>query len=184
VSVRIVDEQGVTVADAQEGYVWIHGKTLTSGYLNGVDADLFKPDGWFDTGDLGFMWDEELFISGRAKDLIIRGGVNTSPQQIEWAVEEFMALRAGQVAAFSVIYHGRSTEEVVVLIGRHIDRTKEIEIRSSIARVVAEKIGMQVDRIVFTASGRLPKTTSGKLQRGLAKQMFLDGHFLEKEMEQ
>ena len=152
---------------------------MATGYLNGVDGEYFYEGGWFDTGDLGFLVDGELYISGRAKDLIIRGGVNASPQHVEWAIEQFLELRPGQVAAFSVIDTTTAKEEVIVVIGKRITAEHLAELKANIARVSAEQAGVQIDRVVFTASARMPKTTSGKVQRALARQMYLNRDFDE-----
>ena len=161
----------------------ISGASVTTGYLNGVDSEHFYDGGWFDTGDLGFLVDGELYISGRAKDLIIRGGVNVSPQHVEWAIEQFLELRPGQVAAFSVIDTTTAKEQVVVVIGKRMAAESLAELKANIARVSAEQAGVQVDRVVFAASARLPKTSSGKVQRALARQMYLNREFDETDDE-
>jgi fatty-acyl-CoA synthase len=181
-AVKIVDAQGLDLGEAAEGRLMISGASVATGYLNGVDSEHFYEGGWFDTGDLGFLVDGELYISGRAKDLIIRGGVNASPQHVEWAVEQFLELRPGQVAAFSVIDTLTAKEEVVV-IGKRMAAALIAEQKASIARVSAEQAGVQIDRVVFTASAKLPKTTSGKVQRALARQMYLNRDFDETDDE-
>lgn len=182
-AVKIVDEQGIDLGESSEGRVFISGASVAGGYLNGVDSENFHEGGWFDTGDLGFIVDGELYISGRAKDLIIRGGVNASPQHVEWAIEQLMELRPGQVAAFSVIDPRSSKEEVIVLVGHRIAADRTSELISGIARVVAEQAGVQVDRVVFTTSSKIPKTTSGKVQRSRARAMYLNREFDQTEME-
>jgi fatty-acyl-CoA synthase len=182
-AVKIVDAQGHNLGEAAEGRLMIAGASVATSYLNGVDGEHFHEGGWFDTGDLGFLVDGELYISGRAKDLIIRGGVNASPQHVEWAIEQFLELRPGQVAAFSVIDTTTAKEEVVVVIGRRIAPALSAELKAKIARLSAEQAGVQIDRVVFTASAKLPKTTSGKVQRALARQMYLNRDFDETDDE-
>ena len=182
-AVKIVDAQGHDLGEAAEGRLMISGASVATGYLNGVDSENFYEGGWFDTGDLGFLVDGELYISGRAKDLIIRGGVNASPQHVEWAIEQLLELRPGQVAAFSVIDTTTAKEEVVVVIGKRITAERLAELKANIARVSAEQAGVQIDRVVFTASAKLPKTTSGKVQRTLARQMYLNRDFDETDDE-
>jgi fatty-acyl-CoA synthase len=182
-AVKIVDAQGHDLGEAAEGRLMISGASVAAGYLNGVDSEHFHEGGWFDTGDLGFLVDGELYISGRAKDLIIRGGVNASPQHIEWAIEQLLELRPSQVAAFSVIDTATAKEEVVVIIGKRITATQAAALKAHIARAAAEQAGVQIDRVIFTASAKLPKTTSGKIQRALARQMYLNREFDETELE-
>ena len=182
-AVKIVDVKGLDLGEAAEGRLMISGASVATGYLHGVDSEHFYEGGWFDTGDLGFLVDGELYISGRAKDLIIRGGVNASPQHVEWAIEQFLELRPGQVAAFSVIDPLTAKEEVVVVIGKRMAAVLSADLNANIARVSAEQAGVQIDRVVFTASSKLPKTTSGKVQRALVRQMYLNRDFDETDDE-
>lgn len=182
-AIKIVDAQGYDLGEAAEGRLMISGASVATSYLNGVDSENFYEGGWFDTGDLGFLVDGELYISGRAKDLIIRGGVNASPQHVEWAIEQLLELRPSQVAAFSVIDTFTAKEEVVVVIGKRIAPALSAELKANIARISVEQAGVQIDRVVFTASAKLPKTTSGKVQRALARQMYLNRDFDETDDE-
>ncbi len=182
-AVKIVDEQGHDLGEAAEGRLMISGASVATAYLNGVDDHNFYPGGWFDTGDLGFLVDGELYVSGRVKDLIIRGGVNASPQQIEWAVEQFLELRPGQVAAFSVIDPVSAKEEIVVVVVKRRPADMAPELQAQLARVVVEQAGVQIDRLVLSGTVKLPKTTSGKVQRSLARQMYLNGEFNDAKVE-
>lgn len=182
-AVKIVNELGLDLGEAVQGRVWISGASVATAYLDGVDSGYFHGGGWFDTGDLGFMVDGELYISGRVKDLIIRGGVNASPQHVEWAIEQFLELRPGQVAAFSVIDVHSAKEEVVAVVGKRVASSAAGSLMTQVAKVATEQAGVQIDRVVFTASGKLPKTTSGKMQRAVARQMYLNHDFDEIELE-
>ncbi len=182
-AVKIVNELGVDLGEAVQGHVWISGASVATAYLDGVDSGSFYDGGWFDTGDLGFLVDGELYISGRVKDLIIRGGVNASPQHVEWAIEQFLELRPGQVAAFSVIDTAGAKEEVIAIVGKRVAGNAAEAMMAQVAKVAAEQAGVQIDRVVFTASGKLPKTTSGKVQRAVARQMYLNRDFDETELE-
>lgn len=182
-AVKIVNDQGHDLGEAAEGRLMISGASVASAYLNGIDDHNFYPSGWFDTGDLGFLVDGELYVSGRVKDLIIRGGVNASPQQIEWAVEQFLELRPGQVAAFSVIDPVSAKEEIVVVVVKRRPADLVPELQAQLARVVVEQAGVQIDRLVLSGTAKLPKTTSGKVQRSLARQMYLNGEFNDAKVE-
>ena len=181
--VKVVNGQGLDLGEAAEGRVFISGASVATSYLNGADLESFYEGGWFDTGDLGFLVAGELYISGRVKDLIIRGGVNASPQHVEWAVEQLLDLRPSQVAAFSVINTLVAREEVVVVVGKRLAADTLAATKIRVAQAVAEQTGVQIDRVVFIASGHLPKTTSGKVQRALARQMYVNHEFDQTELE-
>lgn len=176
VRVKVVSKDGANAPQGVEGLLFISGPSVAVSYLHGAEADKFS-DGWFDTGDLGFIDEGEVFISGRLSDVIIRGGINLSPTRIEWAVEELLGLRSGQVAAFSVLDHEKSKEIVVVVVGRVPDEANEAEMRVRIGRAVAVSVSVQLDQIVFVRSASIPRTTSGKVQRGRAREMFLRNEF-------
>lgn len=181
--IKIVDEAGHDLGESQEGRLLIAGESVATGYLENIDSEKFDADGWFDTGDLGFVVDGDLYITGRAKDLIIRGGMNISPQHIEWEIEQLLALRPGQVAAFSVIDTTTSREEVVVVVGKKLAPAQAGQVTIDIARMSAARIGLQIDRVIFTASGNLPRTTSGKVQRSVARKMYLNNDFDQSVLE-
>jgi acyl-CoA synthetase (AMP-forming)/AMP-acid ligase II len=171
------------------GEIWVAGPNVAQGYWRNPEAtaSVFKAriEGedpeccWLRTGDLGFV-DEmgELFITGRIKDLIIIRGINHYPQDIEATVEDcHPALRAHCGAAFSVVDH-HSEEQLVVV--QEIERAyrRQIdgeEIIASIREAIAREHDVAARAIVLIRTGTLPQTTSGKIQRNLARQMYLAG---------
>jgi acyl-CoA synthetase (AMP-forming)/AMP-acid ligase II len=173
------------------GEVWVSGPHVCKGYWRNSDATRAAFAGriageednqaWLRTGDLGFM-DEtgELFITGRSKDVIIVRGLNHSPQDIEHTVyNSHPALRRDCCAAFSVLTE-ENEEKVVVLqeVERTHRRTLEIEeTEASIREAVANEHEIKLDFIVLIPPGALPKTTSGKIQRSLARRMWLENSF-------
>lgn len=175
IAVKVADAAGNDVGEMQQGRILIAGDSITTGYWDGSETERFT-DGWFDTGDLGFLLDGEIYISGRAKDLIIRGGVNVSPHLIEHAVENMLGLRNGEVAVFSHIDQAHSKEEVIVVASKQPTLAELDGLHISIAKHVVESVGIQIDRILFSRM-RLPKTTSGKIQRNQVRQMYLNGEF-------
>lgn len=172
-AVSIRRTNGELAADDEQGHIWIAGDSITNGYLGGVDSQRFA-DGWFDTGDLGFVYEGELYISGRAKDVIIRGGGNISPAYVELVVEHCLDLRPGKVAAFSYQNLQQGIEEVVVIVGLQVPIEQRPVLVRQVATAVATEVGLQVDQVLFTAAVNIPKTTSGKVQRAAIKQSFLD----------
>jgi len=171
--ILIMDEDGLALPDRQVGEVVFRGPSVAAGYFENHDATAksFRRDG-LRTGDLGYLVDGELFVTGRKKDLIILNGRNYDPQSIEWVVAEIPGVRQGNVIAFS--RPGANTEELVV-----VAETKEKEdlqaLAAPIREAVRENHQMNPADIVLLPAGALPKTTSGKLQRQKARAHYLEG---------
>src|SRR5262249_2287456 len=129
------------------------------------------------TGDLGFVRDGELFITGRLKDLIIIAGRNYYPQDIELTSEQsHPAIRPGCCVAFAV--DGKDSQQLVVMVEveRYHDRGVDgNEVVRAIRQAVAEEHEVRVHAVRFVKTGGLPKTPSGKLQRHMCRQIFLAG---------
>jgi len=126
------------------------------------------------TGDLGFLHEGELFVTGRLKDLIILRGRNLYPQDLELTAEQsHPALRAGGGAAFSVDARG---EESVVVVHEVERRAGELgAIADAVRRAVAEEHGVRVADVVLLRAGTIPKTSSGKIRRGECRARYLAG---------
>jgi acyl transferase domain-containing protein/acyl-CoA synthetase (AMP-forming)/AMP-acid ligase II/acyl carrier protein/SAM-dependent methyltransferase len=169
----------------QVGEIWVSGGSVAQGYWNRPEETartfggrLAEDDGrrYLRTGDLGFMVDEELYVCGRLSDLIILRGRNYYPQDIERAVDEcHPALRPGCGAAFVVEAEGE--QRLVVL--HEVDRgNRDADLDELIATVrerVAEQCELQVDAVVLLKTASIPKTSSGKIQRGECRRRFLAG---------
>ena len=114
---RVVDESGAVVAERHEGHVQFRGPSATSGYYRKPQAtrELVRADGWLETGDLGYVSDGELFLTGRNKDLIIKGGRNLHPHEAEEVVGDIPGIRKGCVAAFGVLDPDTGTERFVIV---------------------------------------------------------------------
>ncbi len=169
---RIVDpETGERRNDREVGELEIRGTSVTPGYYNNPEAtaSLFR-DGWLRTGDLAYLVEGELVICGRIKDVIIVGGRNVYPQDIERAVAEIDGVRAGNVIAFGVA--GRHAKETLVVVAETKLSDFE-ELKTHVHHKVREAVGLPVRDVVLVAPGSLPKTSSGKLQRALCKQRYL-----------
>jgi fatty-acyl-CoA synthase len=147
---------------------------VTPGYFENPEASsqLLK-GGWLHTGDLGFIFKGDLYISGRQKDLVIINGKNYPPQAIEWVVEEISGIRKGSVVAFSV--DGDSTEKLIIIA--ETTMPENAELAQAISEQVRSAFGLTVDKVVLAGRGSVPKTSSGKLQRRRAKALFEDGLF-------
>jgi fatty-acyl-CoA synthase len=170
--VAVLGPDGTWLGDGREGELCLKGPSVTSGYYGNpkATAECFRADGWLRTGDLGFVCDGQIYVTGRIKDLIIVNGRNVHPQSIEWAVAEVEGVRRGNVVAFSV--PGQDSEDVVIVVET---RGEVPGIHDAIQRVVQKELSLTVADIVCLPSGSLPKTSSGKLQRRRTRQDYLAG---------
>ncbi len=141
-------------------------------------AKVLSADGWLDTGDLGYMVDGQVVITGRAKDLIIVNGRNVWPQDLEWTAErEIASLRQGDVAVFSIT--GVLEETVVALVQcRTSDPVAREALRAEAAKLLRVRHGLDV-QVTLVPPRSLPETSSGKLSRTRARALYLDGVFEE-----
>lgn len=170
--VVIIDGEGNPLPEGHEGEIVVRGPSITAGYWKNPEATAAAfQDGWLRTGDLGFMLDGCLYISGRCKDLIILNGKNHHPQTIEWAVQDIEGVRRGNVVAFS--RPGHDSEELVVVCEVKSDAPKDLA--ETITRAVADQLSLKVAEVVCLQVGQLPKTSSGKLQRRKTREQYLAG---------
>ena len=160
----IVDESGRQLADRRVGRVLLRGPSVTSGYFDEpVETAQTFLDGWLDTGDLGYMVDGELFICGRAKDLIIINGKNYYPQDIERIAAEAHNVRPDQCIAFP--RGGAAGEECVVVIEGLGAKRDPDAARKLIPQRIRAELGLSVADVVFIRRNTIPKTSSGKVKR-------------------
>ena len=172
-ALRVVDpETGITSADREVGELELRGNSITPGYFRNADATAaaFR-DGWLRTGDLGYLDNGEVVICGRRKDVIIVGGRNVFPEDIERAAARVEGVRAGNVIAFGTTGR-RGRESIVVVAETKADASMD-PVRTEVAERVTNAIGIPPTEIILVASGTLPKTSSGKLQRSLCKDRYL-----------
>jgi fatty-acyl-CoA synthase len=171
--VKILDADGGNAPDRSVGEIVLRGPSLLSETLGDAEGSP-SPEEWFRTGDLGFLVGGELHVSGRAKDLIILRGENHHPAEIEWALAGFEGVREGRVAALGIEDPGLGTETLCLVAERN-RRTSlsDEEIVQQIRRRVHERTGLTVAEVELVRSGTIPTTTSGKIQRGLARELFL-----------
>ena len=162
---------GQAMHDREVGEVELRGSSITPGYYDHPEATAASRRGdWFRTGDLGYVVDGELVVCGRIKDVIIVGGRNVFPEDVERAAESVAGVRAGNVIAFGT--EGRRGREAVVVVAE----TKHDEIasiRAAVAARVTDAVGVPPEDIVLVRPGTLPKTSSGKPQRSLCRRRYL-----------
>ena len=171
--VRIVDEDGHVLPDRAVGEIAFQGPSVTAGYYRNPDesARAFA-GGWLLTGDLGYLADGELFVTGRRKDLVIINGRNYVPQAIEWVVQDVPGVRRGNVVAFARP-GSQGTEELVIVC--EVRGDDHDAIAKGIRRAVSNALSIPVGDIVFLAPGTLPKTSSGKIQRRKTREGYILG---------
>jgi fatty-acyl-CoA synthase len=172
-SIRVVDPSGRPMREREVGELQIKGTSVTPGYYNRPDAtaETFTSDGWLLTGDLAYRVDGELVVCGRIKDVIIVGGRNVFPEDVERAVAAVAGVRPGNVIAFGV--EGRKGRESLVVVAE--SRAEDgSTVRRQVAERVLDAVGLPTSEVVLVAPGTLPKTSSGKLQRSLCRTRYLE----------
>jgi acyl-CoA synthetase (AMP-forming)/AMP-acid ligase II len=162
------------------GRIWVKSTFLFDGYFRRPDlnADLFDAEGFFDTGDLGYV-DEggHIFVTGRVKDLVIIGGRNIYPHDVEATVNEVPGVHPGRVVVFGVPHRGLATEGLVVLMESALPEEKWPEVIRGVRRRVASQADLDLLDARVVSKGSLRKSTSGKLARGGNREWYLEGRF-------
>ncbi len=174
--IRIVDDTGHELSERREGRLQFRGPSATSGYFRDAAKTraLFSGD-WLESGDLGYIAGGNLFVTGRTKDIIIRGGRHLYPNEIEEAVGELALLRKGGVAAFGSHDPNSGTERLVILAETAAPREQHPALRQRIAEATIGILEAPPEDIVLVAARTLPKTASGKLRRAAARQLYETG---------
>ena len=176
--IEVRDSAGQALPEGGIGRIFITGPSLMRAYFDneGETTSVMTGDGWLDTGDLGYYRNGQIVITGRAKDLILVNGRNIWPQDLEWAAETGSdSLRAGDVAAFSV--DDGDGERVIMLVQTRIsDPERKQALLTGIEGLISAEFGL-VAKVVPVPPHSLPQTSSGKLSRNKARQMYVDGVF-------
>ena len=180
-ALRVVREGGETCAEREVGEVWFSGPSVMAGYFNNPQATAeVMRDGWLATGDLGYLADGQLYITGRKKELVIKGGRNYVPQDFEAACLQVEGVRPGRAVAFGVTNSYTGTEDLVLVAETaRPDCAGNPLLSERVARAVAEHTGLRPDRVDLVRPGLLPKTTSGKFQRGKVRAAYEGGATLQ-----
>jgi 1-acyl-sn-glycerol-3-phosphate acyltransferase len=175
--VRIVDALGQPLGERSEGHVQFRGPSVTSGYFGNPEATrTVMLDGWMDSGDLGYVADGELFITGRVKDIIIQAGRNICAQEVEEAAGATAGIRKGCVAAFGIHDPAVGTERLVVVAEtRERDRARWDALRTAVQGQVTAAIGVPPDVVVIAGPRTVMKTPSGKIRHGAIRDAYLRG---------
>ena len=173
--VEVREEDGTPLPDGAIGKLWCRGPSVMVGYFRDPDAtQACLVDGWLDTGDMGYMSGGYIFIVGRAKDMIIINGRNHWPQDIEWAVEQLPGFKAGDIAAFAITTPGGEETPAVLVQCRSSDEVERVRLRDEIRERVRSVTGMNCV-VELIPPRTLPRTSSGKLSRAKARNLYLTG---------
>jgi len=176
--VRIADKENI-FADDTVGSIQISGPNVTQGYYKNEEANhsAFTSDGWLDTGDLGFIHNDELVITGRAKDIIFANGLNYYPHDLEDLLLNIDGLELGKVVVYGVWNEKLQRDELIIFVLYRADIKDFIDLAKKAAHVLNEKSGLEIDHVIPVK--RIPKTTSGKVQRRILGDAYAEGEYTE-----
>ena len=168
VGLEVRDEAGRELAERRVGRVWVRSPSLMAGYFGDPEATArVLRGGWLDTGDLGFLAGGELYLTGRAKDVLLVRGRNHSPEEVERAVAAVPGVRAGCVVAASWLPEGAAGEALGLFVerARGASPAALAELPAACREAVLAATGLALDEVAVLAPGTLPRTSSGKLRR-------------------
>ena len=168
--------------EREVGEVRLRGPSLMSGYFN--EPELTRAafaGGWLKTGDLGYLASGNVHICGRAKEVIIVNGRNYYPQDLEWETGKVEGVRRGNVVAFGTMKPQNDRERVIICFETNLaGEAERTALKAEVRRAVQQALGLTVDDVVPLAVGALPKTSSGKLQRRMTRELYETGSLLDR----
>jgi len=175
--VRIAADDDSALPDGRVGNIYIRGQNVTQGYFENPEANAaaLTADGWLRTGDLGVLNDGELYITGRAKEIIFVNGQNYYPHDLENIAQRAEGLELGKVVAAGAKPRDAQTEQLVVFVLHRGDMKDFLPTATQVSRLVNENTGLEVAEVIPVK--RIPKTTSGKIQRHLLEESYVQGEF-------
>ena len=175
--VRIADDEDRALPDGQVGHIHISGENVTKGYFENPEADAvaLTVDGWLRTGDLGVVHEGELYITGRAREIIFVNGQNYYPQDLESIAQQVEGLGLGKVVAAGARSRNAQTDQLVIFVMHRANLRDFVPVAAEVARLINERAGLEVCEVVPVK--RIPKTTSGKIQRHLLERSYIAGDF-------
>ncbi len=178
-TVEIRDGEGKALGERNIGRVLVKGEGVMQGYFRDEEATraCLSADGWLDTGDMGYLVGDHIFIVGRAKDMIILNGKNHWPQDIEWAIEQLEGFKAGDIAAFSITTPQGEEAPAVLVQCRTSDPDERARLKEAIRGKVRAITGMNCV-VELVPPRTLPRTSSGKLSRVKARALYLAGEIV------
>ncbi|MBI5537524.1 MAG: fatty acyl-AMP ligase [Deltaproteobacteria bacterium] len=175
--VRIANEAGQTLDERAVGEILVRSPSITAGYYhNEEESARVLKDGWLHTGDLGYISQRRLFVTGRKKEMIIKRGRNYYPYDIERIASTVSGVRKGCLAAFACFNNDTGTEDLVLVAEtREVDRKAQERMETEINGELLAGLGIRADRLVLVPPKTIPKTSSGKIQRVSCRERYLKG---------
>jgi len=172
--VEIRDERGRVLPERRCGTIFVRGASVMSGYFDNAEATrmVLSDDGWLDTGDIGYRADGSLYLTGRAKDMMIIKGRNIWPQDLEYLAESQPEVRSTDASAFTVTDLEDNETAVLVVQCREIDPRKLESLSIRLQQAISAEFGIHC-LIELVPPHTLPRTSSGKLSRSMARSEFL-----------
>ncbi|HEX3915621.1 MAG TPA: AMP-binding protein [Steroidobacteraceae bacterium] len=173
----ITDDSRAGLPDETVGHILIRGPSVTSGYFGDPQATAAAIDaqGWVDTGDLGVIHEAELYIVGRAKEIIFVNGQNYYPYDLENIAQRAPGLDLNKVVAAGVARPGSQGEELILFVLHRGTMAEFLPTANAVSRLINEHTGLEVAQVI--PAKHIPKTTSGKVQRHLLERSYVDGEF-------
>lgn len=175
--IKITNENGESLSEDTFGIVNLRSPAITSGYYNDPVAtkNLVSSDGWLNTGDIGFIHDNRLIITGRKKEMMIISGQNYFPNDIDNIIEELPEIRFQQAISCSIFNEEKYQDELFVFV-QYIGKVEDfIALADTIKKRISIQTGITVKKVI--AVEKIPRTTSGKIQRYVLKNRYLDGEY-------
>jgi fatty-acyl-CoA synthase len=175
--IEIRNDQGKALPEGHSGTIYLRGPSVMSGYFNDPEAtqEALSPEGWLNTGDVGYRIGESIVITGRKKDLIIINGRNIWPQDLEYLAEHQPEVRPGDVLAFSAPGPDGEETTIVVVQCRETDPRRRANLVECLQKRVRMELGIDC-YVELVPLHTLPRTSSGKLSRSKARQNFIETH--------
>lgn len=180
VTIRIVDPQGEPLPEDAIGRLQVKGDAVSAGYYRNPEAnkESFLANGWFDTGDLGFLSNGQLVVTGRAKETIIINGANYYSHELEAVVEEVAGVEVSYTAACAVGEASGATEKLAIFFHTFVTDSQQLRVLfSNIRQALLNKVGIVPDYLLPVAKEAIPKTAIGKIQRKQLSKRFAAGEF-------
>ncbi len=180
--VRVVDGIGSALPERHEGLLQFQGPSATQGYFRNPEATArLIRDGWHDTGDRAYLAGGEIHLTGRVKDMIIRGGRNLYPYEVEQAVGEVPGIRKGCVAAFAAADPALGSERLVLVAEtRERDSGRRAALERAVRQRATDILALPPDEILLVPPRAVLKTSSGKLRRVATRDRYLAGKLLSR----
>jgi len=175
--IRLTDDTDNTVEGGRIGHIQLKGASVTEKIYGDEEATgaLFTTDGWLRTGDCGVFVDDQLVITGREKDIIIVNGQNYYPHDIEEIIAQIDGLDLGKTVVAGANPSGKQTEELLVFVLFRQDLESFVPLAEQVRNIVGEHAGLEVDHVIPVP--KIPKTTSGKVQRVHLLNAYFDGEY-------